>query len=173
MNWQRKINQGFTLIEIIVYIAVLSLLVVSVSAFALWAIRSQTKSKAMTEVLNNGRRAMEIMTQEIKEAKGLYAPTITANQLSLETKKYLPTGETNTYLDFYLCGSRLCLKKESQEIIPLTSDNVQISNLVFTQIATSSPSVQIDLTIDYKNPNNRVEYQASVNLKSTAALRSY
>jgi len=67
------------------------------------------------------------------------------------------------------------LKKESQIPIALTSDKVEIKDLNFTLIGnvTSTPSVQIALKADYKNPQNRPEYQASVNVTTTASLRSY
>ncbi len=175
----RDKQKSFTLIEVLIYIAVLSIIILIVSAFFLWAIRSNAKTTAMREVLDNARRAMEIMTHEIKEAKSVYAPTSVFDshpgQLSLEAKRYLPTGENTTYIDFYLCGSRICLKKESQNPIALTSDRVEISSLVFSQVATTSttPSIQINLKVDYKAPAQKPEYQASFVATSTASLRSY
>lgn len=175
----RKLFQkSFTLIEILVYIGVLSIIILAIVSFVLWSLRSNTKVKVMREVLDNARRAMEIMTYEIKEAKSIYTPTgifdSHPGQLSLETSKYLPGGERTSYIDFYLCNNRLCFKKESQDPIVLTTDNVEVSNLVFTKITTgNTPSIQIDLKIDYENPANRPEYRASVNLKSTTSLRIY
>ena len=172
---KRRFLTGFTLTEVLVYVAVLSIIISAVSGFLIWTVRSNTKAKVMRETQDNARRAMEIMTYEIKEAKSVYTPTTTSNQLCLETTHNLPEGEKTTYIDFYLCEDRLCLKKESQSPIALTSDRVKVSNLVFTQIATASPipSIQIDLQINYKSPANRPEYQAELNLKSTASLRSY
>lgn len=167
-------QKSFTLMEILVYVAVLAILVSAVSSYFLWTTRSNAKARAMREVADNARRAMEQMTYEIKEAKSIYTPTTTANQLSLETAKYLPTGETTSYIDFYLCGTQLCLKKESQNPIALTSDRVKVSNIVFSQVVTSNvPSIQINLKIDYKTSATRPEYQASINLQSTVSLRSY
>ncbi len=168
-------QKSFTLIEILVYIAVLTIITVAISSFFLWFIHSNTKARAIRETLDNTRRAVEIMTYEIKEAKSIYTPTTTSTQLSLETTKHLPEEEKTTYIDFYLCGTRLCLKKESQTPVALTSDRVVVNNLEFLEITTTStaPSIQINLKIDYKNPTGRPEYQASVNLTSTVALRSY
>lgn len=168
-------NKGFTLMEILVYVAVLAIIISAISSFLLWAIDSNTKTRVMRETLDNARRAMEIMIYEIKEAKSIYTPTTTSTQLSLETTHYVPEGEKKTYIDFYLCQSRLCLKKESQDPIALTSDKVEIKNLSFTQVATTStnPSIEINLAIKYKSPSNQPEYQAAVNLSSTASLRNY
>lgn len=166
-------KRGFTLMEILVYIAVLAMVILASYSILTWAIHSNTRSKAVREVTDNLRRVMEIFSYEIKEAESVYAPTTTSTQLSLETKHYLPEGETLTYIDFYLCEKKLCLKKESQNPISLTSDQVEVNNLEFLQIATTTPSIQISLEINYKNPQNRPELRASINTTSTFSLRSY
>lgn len=171
---RKAFQKSFTLVEILVYIGVFFLIIVIIVSFVLWLVRSNAKIKVTREVLNSAQRAMEIMTYEIMGAKSIYMPTTNFNQLSLETTKYLPNGEEATYIDFYLCDARLCLKKESQDPIFLTSENVEVNNLVFTKILSGDAfSVQINLTIDYKNPAGRQEYQASINLVSSASLRSY
>lgn len=165
-------KKGFTLMEVLVYLTTLSIIITAVFSFVLWAVRSNTKARAMREVTDNARRTMEILTHEIKEAKSVYVPTTTSSQLSLETTKYLPAGEKTTYIDFYLCGNQLCLKKESQNPIALTSERVRVSNLVFERIVTGeTPSVEVNLEIDHLG--DKPEYTASLNLKSTVSLRSY
>jgi prepilin-type N-terminal cleavage/methylation domain-containing protein len=172
-------DKGFTLVEILIYIAVLAVIILTVSSFFLWATRSNSKTKATGEVLTSSRRALAIMAQEIREAKSVYTPTsvfaATSGQLSLETTKYLPAGESTSYIDFYLCGTQLCQKKESQNPVALTSERVEINNLFFNQILTTStlPSIQISLKVDYKNPGNLPEYQASIEATTTASLRAY
>ena len=124
----------------------------------------------MLDVSDSGYRIMETITQEIRRAKSIYTPTSSTTQLSLETPHYLSPGEETGYIDFYLCeGVSLCLKKESRDPITLTPNNINVSYLEFMQIATSS--VRISLEINHKNPRNRSEYQASINLISTASLR--
>lgn len=163
--------------EILIYIAVLVIIISAVSSFFLWATRVNAKVRAMREVTDNTRRVMEIMSYEIKEAKSIYTLTSTSTQLSLETTHYLPSGETLTYIDFYLCGETLktlCLKKESQDPIALTSSRVEVTNLQFQQVVTATvPSIQINLKIDYKAPVTKPEYQASFTTTSTVSLRSY
>ena len=159
----------------VIYIAVLSTVILVVSSFFLWIVRSSAKAKAMREVSDNARRVIEILTLEIKEAENVYDPTsvfsTSSGQLSLETIKELPAGELQTYIDFFLCEKRLCLKKEGQNPIALTSDNVEVNNLEFNQVATTS--IRIYLNIDYKNPNDRPELQSSANTTSTVSLRAY
>lgn len=177
--FKNKSIAGFTLTEVLVYISVLVIIAFSATSFFLWISKSNHKTKAAREVLNNTRRAVEIITYEIREAKSIYTPnstfSVTSGQLSLETTKYLPEGESTSYIDFYLCEQRLCLKKENQDPIALTSDRVEIEALEFSQIATTStaPSIQIGLKVNYKTLSTRPEYQFSINTTSTASLRAY
>ena len=167
-------QKGIGFIEVLVYIGVFSLIIVIIVSFVFWLIRSNVKGRVVIETLNNSKRIMELITQEIKEADSIYIPTTTDTQLSLKTKKYLPSGEEISFIDFYLCGTRVCFKKESQDGIFLTSENIEITNLVFTQVISGeAPSIQIEISANYKNPADRPEYRASVDLTSSVSLRLY
>ena len=162
-------KKGFTLIELLVYIAIFSIIIGVTVSFILWLVQSNVKAKVMRETMDNAERIMRTVTKELKEAKSIYSPTSSATQLSLETTRYLPDGESISYIDFYLCESRFCFKKESQDPSYLTSDNVEIVNLVFTQIGASS--IKIDLTVDYMDIDGKPEYISSISLSSTVSLR--
>jgi type II secretory pathway pseudopilin PulG len=167
-------KSSFTLIEMLVYIAVLGILMVVLSSFLIWVNDSNVKAKVMRETLEDASRTMEFMVREIKDASSVYTPTTSSNQLSLETTKYLPTGERIAYIDFFLCGFEVCFKKEGQVPVALTKDKIEVNSLTFTEVISGDvPSVQIALSAKYKNPKNKPEYQSIVNLTSTASLRAY
>ena len=175
MRLARNQQEGFTLIEMLVYIVIISIIIAVVMSALLWVVRSDSNAKAQRATADSMRNAMRIMTREILEAKGLYAPTMTnPAQLSLETTRNLPPEETNTYIDFFLCGTRLCFKRESQNPVALTSEDVVVTNVVFTEITTgSTPSVQIIRQIEYQNPGNKPELEVAMNATTTVSLRSY
>ncbi|MEK7510563.1 MAG: type II secretion system protein [Patescibacteria group bacterium] len=172
---QKNAEHGFTLVEMLVYTAVSVILMTAVSVFVVWALNLQNASKALRETLEHAQRAMDQTVLEVRAAKSIYTPTTNSTQLSLETTKYLPPQETTTSIDFFICENRLCLKKESQNPVALTSDNIEITSITFQEVTTASPtsSVQITLQAQYKNPTNRPELKAQVTLTSTASLRSY
>lgn len=161
---------GLSLLEIIISIAIFSMILMAVVSFISSMNTSNLKTKSDRESLENAQRALDEITYEIRSATSIYTPTTTAHQLSLETSRYIPSGETDTFIDFFLCGTAVCFKKESQDAITLTSDSVKVTNLVFSQISTgASPSVQISLTVNSVNGGN----PSTTTLTSTAALRSY
>ena len=168
-------QQGFTLVETLVYVVIISIIATVVVSALLWIVRSDANAKARRATADSMRSAMRIMAREIREAKGLYTPTMTIpTQLSLETTINLPSGETSTYVDFFLCGTRVCLKREFQNPIALTSEDVEVTNITFTEVTTNSiPSIQITLQIEYKNPGNKPELEVAVNATTTVSLRSY
>lgn len=176
---RKKKKSGFTLTEVLVYISVSSIIILVIASFFLWTNRSNAKSKALREVLNNSKIAMETMTYEIKHAESVYSPTSvfssSTGQLSLQTPNYAQQNETTSYVDFFICEDRLCLKKENQEAMVLTSEKVKINNLKFFQVntGTSTDSIQISLGINYVAPSDKPEYQASINTTSTISLRHY
>lgn len=169
---------GFTLIEALVYIVVLVIIMTVIISFLFWSISSSAKVKVMAETLSNAKRVLDVISYESREAKSVYLPTslfdYEEGQLSLETLHYLSEGENETFVDFYLCGSRVCFKREFQDSVALTSENVEVSKLNFKLHETGDIIlVTVSIETSYKNPNNKPEYDATVNLQSTFSLRSY
>ena len=159
--------QGFSLMEILIYIGVLSIIVLVLSFYIVWSVHSTNKLKTMREVFFNARRPIELMTHEIREAKSI-SPASTETYLSLEKID-------GSYINFYLASSTIYQQTGSEAEMALTSNNVEVRNLDFEIIATgtNTPSVKIRFIVDYKNPANRPEYQSSFEATTTASLRSY
>lgn len=175
-------NKGFTLVEMLIYIVTLVLVVGTVTTILLWMVRSSNQVHVRNEVVENVERALSQMTNEILEAQSVYTPTMTSptsTQLSLETRKNPPAGETSTYVDFFLCGTplsrRLCVKREGQPLpTALTSEKIEIQSLVFTQVKTgTAASIHIVVEASYANPGGRLDFAATQNVQATASLRAY
>lgn len=177
MNFKNR--RGFSLIELVVYVGVITILTSAIVLFAMWTIQVAAKIKINYALTNNARRAMEIMTYEIKKSKSIYTPTsifgASPGHLSLEQTATSSPQETTTFIDFFLCGQNLCEKKEGQNPVALTNDQVKITNLSFTQLSNSStaPSVQISFRLESANLSNRPEYNGFIELTNAATLRPY
>ncbi len=176
LNMKKYIGaeKGFSIIEVLISIAIFSIILLTVISFFFSVTNSNSKSKAQREAQDNAKRVLEIMTYEIRKSKSIYTPTSTSSQLSLETTNYLPVDETTTFIDFFVCGLAVCMKKESQNLIALTPDNLEVTSLTFTQLKNANaPSVRINLVLNYANPNNDVNSSSIIDLTSTASLRNY
>jgi len=170
---------GFTLIELIIYVATFAIIVVLLVTFVFNLVGVQAKIKVSKEVLENSQRAMEVMLWHIKHSQGVYISTSSFDshpgQLSLETTQDTPEGETTTYLDLYLDdNNRLSLKQEGSEAIPLTSEKIEVDSLIFNHLIDSNnnQSIRIELLTVYRDSRGKAIYQATSTLVSTANLRN-
>jgi Tfp pilus assembly protein PilW len=162
-------NQSFTLIELLLYIAIISLVLVSVTGF-FWNIASgNIKEKSYQEVQQNGRFAIAKMTQEIKKAIGINSPTpgSSANSLSL----IMPDSNLNPTI-FDVSGGKIRITQGASAPIELTTDQVLVSNLQFTNLSylNTPGTLRVEMTLENLNPSGKSEYKASLDLKTTVSL---
>lgn len=162
-------KQGFTLIEILIYIAILALVFVSMIVFFLNNISSNIKANSYQEVQQNGRFVMTKISQEMKKAIGINSPVPGSSGTSLS----LVMSDSNlnpTVLD--LNNGKLRIAQGSSAPVDLTTDQVLVTNLQFTNLsyAGTPGTVRTEMTIEYLNPANKSEYQASLDLKTTISL---
>jgi len=170
-------KKGATLIELIIYITIVTGILIMASTFAWNIINNKSKSQAVQEVQENGRFIMEKLTQEIRAAYNITSVTNTPPKLTLSMKD---TNLNPTITEvFYLQNNSLMFSQSNQTYctpaVPcvLNSNQVKITNLNFTNLSSGNKTqnIKINLTIEHINPNQRPEWQASVNLESTVELR--
>jgi len=171
-------DNGFSLIEMLIYVALVATIISSVVFFGIWIIRVSVKSRINSDVMGNARSAMETMAYEIKKSQSVYAPTSVFDsnpgQLSLEQTNAAGSDESSSFIDFFICGQSLCLKREKANPIILTNNSVRVTSLLFSQRLNSieSPSIQIKLRVESAS-STKPEYTNSIDLTTTANLRFY
>jgi len=162
-------KRAFTLIELLVYMAIFSLVLISVTSFFLNTVSSNIKESSYQEVQQNGRFVMTKIIQEVKKAIRINspAPGLSSGSLSLAMSE---PNLNPTIID--LSGGKLRITQGSLAALDLTTDQVVVSNLQFTSLSyTGTPgTVRIEMTISNLNPANKIEYQASLDLKSSVSL---
>ncbi len=161
-----KNGAGFTILEMVIYLGVLVLVIGTVTTLLLWVVRVNNEVYVRSELVQNVERTLSVMRNEIREAQSVYTPTTTVSQFSIETTKNPPVGEPLTYIDFFLCGTRICIKRESQLPRALTSEKIEIQSLEFTQVNTGyASSIRIAIEASYLT--------ASQGMGTTVSLRAY
>jgi len=162
-------NRGFTLIELLIYITILSLILVSVIGFFLNMISSNIKENSYQEVQQNGRFAMTKISQEIKKAIGINIPAPGSSSSSLSLVMANPSLNPTI---FDISGSKLRITQGSSAPVELTTDQVIVNNLQFTNLSyTGTPgTIRIEMIVNNLNPANKNEYQASLDLKTSTSL---
>ena len=170
-------KKGFTLMELLIYVALFSLIVSLVFRFSLSLIDTTVRANAKEEVQVNAASLLKLFDFEVRGATEVYDSTsdFTGNpgQLSLVTTRGLPPYATETYIDIYLDDGRLCTKHELTGVTCHTSEKVEVTSLEFEKITQSggAESVQIKATLQFRS--QRTEYQNEEIIQTSVRLQSY
>lgn len=165
-----QITKGFTLLELVLSIALVSLLVGIISIFFTTMTRTQTKNQTILEVEGQGVAAMQIITQTIRNAISVNTPISgsSAASLSLAVSN---TAKNPTIFD--VSENALRIKEGSAAPTPLTNSRIAVSGLTFQNLSAPDTSgiIRVTFTLSYVNPNNTSEYDYSKTFIGSASLK--
>jgi prepilin-type N-terminal cleavage/methylation domain-containing protein len=163
-NMKHKAEEGFTLIEMIIYLSIVSVVLVSLSYLILDIIGGQTKSDAHQEVNYNIRFISDQLRRDITAAQGVAALTDTTLRLSM-------AGDDITYA-FNTASSTLEKKIGSSASSTYNTTAVNVTG-IFTDnsFGSRSQNVGVYTEVSYKNPDNLPDFFASSSAQFSVELR--
>lgn len=143
---------GMTLIEAVIYVALMALLLVGTIIFVNGTLIGWRNFRIRDSVESSGSAAMREIVRQIQQAQKIYTPTsvfenTAGGQLSVKTQVGAPSGDTTTYQDFYIDNAVLYQKQEGQNPRQLIPDQVEATGFLLHQVDSS---VQIELTLRSK-----------------------
>lgn len=182
MKYKLQKIGGFTLIEVLVYLAIVSGVLIMASTFAWNVIGGKAKSQSVQEVEANGRLIMERLVKEIRQARDINVSSSFNTNLALNPnlKLSLVMKEASfNPTEFSVLNNTLMINQgpgQSPVKYALSSNQVMISDLTFHNLSypTTNPktkNIKINLIIEHLNPDNRPEYTATASLETTVELR--
>lgn len=165
---------GFSLVELIIYLAIFSGVIVVLMTLLFTTTRGSGDVQTRTEVQQNMRYALSLITQTIHSATAINGTPGATLCLTMADNAKNPT-------QFDLSGGVLRITEgsgggacpPSGTINAITSDKVTVSNLTFTKISNPAPAkdtIQVNLTIDYKDQGNP-QLKFSQNQVTTVSLK--
>lgn len=168
-NGNYKLTLGFTLIETVIYIAIISVFLVSVIQFSTNVIRTGEKARVMNEVQQNARFALERITREIRSADSVNigASTFDSHPGVLSISK----GGANTVFD--LSGGVLRITEGAGSPVNLTTGSVNITNLVFENfsVINRTQNIRISITVEH-SASDSLEYVTSKTFNTSVVIRT-
>lgn len=166
----KRNRKGFTLIEVIFYISMLSVFILIISTFWQGLIDVQEKSRAMNAVHSESQFIMSKILQVIRDSNEITSPTygLSSSSISLERKDI---NDNPTTIE--LNGNNIRISEGSIPFSNLNSSRVSISNLQFSNNAKSDSSglINIQFTISYVNPENRSNLNYSQVFYGSASIK--
>ena len=137
-NWRG----GYAILETVFYIALFVILTVAVVDALLLMTRSFKETSVYAELMQGGD-VMEKISREIRQAYGINS--ITSTSLKLNTKD---SAGVNKTVEFSLSGSNIRFLENDSFIGNLNTQNISVSNIIFTQINTAKGvAVKVFLTV--------------------------
>lgn len=170
-----KLNRGFTFIEVIVYIALVTIFLTGAILFAWNIIYGRVKSNFYSEVTQNLRLSSKRILFEVRNASDINS--VSASSLCLANSD-AARNPTRIYLSGGVLrigwggGSPVCAGLTSD--VALTSNLVTVSSLTFTDLTSGAltKNIKFLITIEANNPSGRQEFDRSQTFESAAELRS-
>lgn len=163
-------KQGFTLIEMLLYVALSGVILLAVSLFFSLSLSARAKAQSIAEVEQQGAIAMKTMTQIIRNASAVSSPSAGATSSALTIT--VPTGAKSPTI-FDASSGVLRVQEGVGSAVSLTDRRVIISNLVFSNLTGGAPhgAVRIQFTLSRINASSTNEYNYTQNFTGSAALR--
>ena len=160
---------GFTLIEMLLYIGVSSVVLAGVSFFIVHMVTVREKQKTIAEVEEQGSAAMTLITQAIRSSQAVTSPPPAGSSSMLNLTVTPPDNPTV----FSLSGGVLEITKGAASPVDLTSPVVAVSGLTFENLTRSGTpgSVRVAFTVSRVNPSGRNEFSYTKTFRESASLR--
>lgn len=136
-------RRATSLIETIIYVAVLAGIVGVLMNFMVDFMRRQTKITAITDTEQGARFAMDKITSVIRSAKTATAPAVGASGSTLSVNA---TDIANSPIVFALSGGVITMKVGTGTATAITGTDIRVTSLVFRNLLDPNADVSTDPT---------------------------
>ena len=167
----RSNTKGNTLVELIIYLAIISVFFTSMIGFTVSVVQSGQKARTMHEVSQNGRFIMEKIAREIKSANDVNFTTssfgVNPGVLSLVNN----TGSLDPTV-FDVVGGVVRIQQGAGAPMNISSDLVNVTSIVFTDLSVPgrTTNIKIDLTLEWRDKSG-VLINTSTSMQTSVVVR--
>lgn len=170
-----KNRNGFTLIEMMIYIAIIGGVVASFVSYSLTIGDSRNKTYVAQEVHANSRLALSVITDSIRSANWVNVGSSTFDadpgvlSLSMANATLNPT-----IISLSADDGILKIVQGINAPIEITNANVKVTDLVFKNLTSTGgrASVGVDLTVEYANSSGDKGFNYRQDLHTAVTIRN-
>jgi len=167
-------KKGLTLIEIIIYVAILGLIATAFITMSINLLTIKSKSISQQEIDSNLQFISQKISYEIRNAKSVASTTASSLTLVSQNPSRNPTV-------FDLSGGNIRIGFSSGTNCPisnpciLNSNKINISNFIITNLSsgdTKTQNIRYSISGNYINQSGRPEFNASGSINDSIEVRS-
>ena len=161
---------GFTLLELLLYVSISSILLLSITTLLGVLVQSRVKNQVIGEVEQQGVQIMQTMTQTIRNATAITTPAIGASAASLSLT--VPTSAKSSTV-FDSASSVVRITEGAGTAVSLSNSRITASGLTFQNLSRASTPgiVRIQFVLTHVNPSGRGEYIYTKTFYGSAGIR--
>jgi Tfp pilus assembly protein PilW len=166
-----KNQKGFSLVEMLLYVSISSVILLSLSLLLTSLFSSRVKSQSIADVDQQGMQVLQLITQTVRNAKSVDFPSIGATSTSLSVTMPDPMLSPTV---FDLTNGTVRITEGSNQSIKLTNSHVTVTSLLFQNISSASSTdriVRTSFTVSYNNVSGRNERSFVKSFTGSATLR--
>lgn len=164
-------QKGFTLIEVILYLGITSILIFSLASFVGFLTQTKARSHVTAQVDEQGIAVMQQITQLLRNAESVFVPTIGGSGSVLTFTQDGASSTTTILVD----NGILEMHDGTNPAIALTNESITVSNFTVENVSRPDATtvIKIAMTVAYNTANAANEYQYEKTFYGTATLRNY
>jgi Tfp pilus assembly protein PilW len=163
---------GFTLVELIIYIAISTIVVVALLNVMIVILGAREKTTVRTEVQQNLRFALDRITSTAHDAVGLNTGTSTFGSAA-GVLSFAMTGSTLNPTIYSRCGSRICIKEGSASSVAITASGALVDEFRITNLSAAGvpATVKVRLHATDNITGTQAMQTAAMTLETSLTLR--
>ncbi len=167
---QLNIKKGFTLVELLLYIAISSVILLVTTSFLSALLESRVKNQTILEVESQGAQVMQMINQTLRNSATINSPATSTSAATLSVDTYTATNNPTV---FDISAGVIRIKEGTGVVVPLTNSRVTVSALTFQNLSRASTpgTVRATFTITYINSSGRNEYNFTKTFTGSGTLR--
>ncbi|MBP6908335.1 MAG: prepilin-type N-terminal cleavage/methylation domain-containing protein [Candidatus Pacebacteria bacterium] len=166
---QKQEERGFTLVELLLYVGISSVILLVISLFIGMLLQSRIKNNVIAEVEQQGTQALSTILRIIRNADSITNPTPSTTANSLTVSVSSPALSPSV---ISLTNGELFITEGLNQSEFLINDSVTVSNLLFENMSRpgTSGTIRVSFVVTYKNPSGRNEYSFEKTFYGSATL---
>lgn len=158
-------TKGFTLIEVVLYIALLGMVLTAITAITIGIVQTNQKLHTVDEVQYNTRFVSERVKKAVRESISVNASASTFDSHPGTLTLIHPDGAEDPTI-FSISNGTFQVIRGTGPAVDLTTENVQVTNFVLKDRTPPDErsSIIVELTISHNNPtgSNIYSYEESI-----------
>lgn len=140
----RTTQRGTTLIEMILYVAIVAVLLVGVGGVSMSVMDAKSKTSAIGDVFSASTKVFGTLTQVLHESSAIITPAPLSTSPLLETVSVLPG---NPVEQITLVDGTIFYTPSVGSPVNLSPALVRVNDLVFSSVGTVSTSTAVRVTL--------------------------